>query len=130
VPTREQLEAGWPNSLRKLHAERHGEDHWLAIMVELCERARLRPIPDPKALNAIGCPILLIVGSTDDPRRIRQARVLQEAHDDCQLVVVAGAGHAVHKERPAEVVAAVSDFLGATSAAATPAGIDLRHRGA
>jgi pimeloyl-ACP methyl ester carboxylesterase len=113
VPTREQLEAGWPRSLRRLHLERHGESHWLDVMLELCERAATRPKADPAALEAIACPILLIVGSNDDPRRIRQAQVFEEVHDRCRLVIVEGAGHAVHKERPAEVAAVANDFLGA-----------------
>ena len=111
VPTRDQLVAAWPQSLRKLHAERHGEDHWLDVMVELCDRAARRPKADPDALAAIACPILLIVGSEDDPRRIRQARVFEEAHSRCRLVVVEGAGHAVHKQRRAEVADAMRKFL-------------------
>lgn len=111
VPTRAQLQAMWPRSLRRLHVERHGEDHWLEIMIEICERAALRPKADLDALSAIACPILLIVGSNDDPRRIRQARLLEEVHDRCQLVVIDDARHAVHKEQPAQVVAAVGPFL-------------------
>jgi pimeloyl-ACP methyl ester carboxylesterase len=111
VPTREQLEAGWPRSLRRLHAERHGNNHWLDLMMELCERATARPKADAQTLAAIGCPVLLIVGSKDDPRRIRQARVFQAANDKCRMVIVEGARHAVHKERPAEVAAVVGDFL-------------------
>jgi pimeloyl-ACP methyl ester carboxylesterase len=80
-------------------------------MVELCDRAARRPKADPDALAAIACPILLIVGSEDDPRRIRQARVFEEAHSRCRLVVVEGAGHAVHKQRRAEVADAIRSFL-------------------
>jgi pimeloyl-ACP methyl ester carboxylesterase len=112
VPTREQLESGWPRSLRRLHAEHHGDDHWLDVMVELCERAKVRPKADPDALAAISCPILLILGSKDDPRRVRQARVFEEANDRCRMVIVEGARHAVHKDSPAEVAALVGDFLG------------------
>jgi len=111
VPTRDQLEASWPRSLRRLHAARHGEGHWLDVMLELCERAAQRPRADIDALATVGCPILLIVGSNDDPRRIRQARVLQEAHSQCQLVIVEGARHAVHKEQAGEVAMIVADFL-------------------
>ena len=39
VPTRERLVATWPDSLRRLHADKHGEDHWLEVMLELCRRA-------------------------------------------------------------------------------------------
>jgi pimeloyl-ACP methyl ester carboxylesterase len=111
VPSPERLAAVWPQSLRRLHAERHGEDHWLDIMVELCDRAARRPKADPDALAAISCPILLIVGSDDDPRRIRQARVFEETHSRCRLVVIKGAGHAVHKQRLTEVAHAMRGFL-------------------
>jgi 3-oxoadipate enol-lactonase len=111
VPTREQLEKGWPRSLRRLHREHHGEDHWLELMLELCERAAVRKKADLEALAAVSCPVLLVVGSNDDPRRIRQAQIFEEAHDRCRLVVVEGARHAVHQERPEEVAAIVAVFL-------------------
>jgi pimeloyl-ACP methyl ester carboxylesterase len=111
VPTREQLESGWPRTLRQLHAEVHGEDHWLDVMVELCDRASRRPKADLDKLAAIACPILLIVGERDDPRRIRQAQVLVDAHPRCRVVTVAGGRHAVHKDSPEEVAAIVGDFL-------------------
>ncbi|HMG42287.1 MAG TPA: alpha/beta hydrolase [Acidimicrobiales bacterium] len=111
VPTRAQLEAGWPRSLRRLHIERHGEGHWLELMVEVCDHAARRPKADLEALAAIACPILLIVGSKDDPRRVRQARLFEEVHDRCRLIVVEGARHAAHKDRPLEVAAAVGTFL-------------------
>jgi pimeloyl-ACP methyl ester carboxylesterase len=120
VPTRAQLEAGWPRTLRRLHRERHGEDHWLDLMVELCDRAARRPKADLDALAAIACPVLLVVGSDDDPRRVRQARLFDEVHDRSRLVVIDGARHAVHKDRPVEVAAAVGEFLDAVTATSEP----------
>jgi pimeloyl-ACP methyl ester carboxylesterase len=111
VPTRDHLETAWPRSLRQLHVARHGEDHWLDVMLEVCERAARRPKADPEALGAIGCPILLVVGSEDDPRRVRQAKVFEEAHDRCRLTVIEGGRHAVHKDRGDEVAAVVGAFL-------------------
>jgi 3-oxoadipate enol-lactonase len=113
LPSRAQLTAGWPRTLRHLHAEHHGEEHWLDVMLELCERAAQRPKADLDALASIACPILLIAGSNDDPRRIRQARVMEEAHPGCRLVVIDGARHAVHKDRPADVATAIGEFLDA-----------------
>lgn len=111
VPTRAQLESGWPGTLRALHAERHGPDHWLDVMVELCDRAALRPKADLAAIGGIGCPVLLVLGSEDDPRRLRQAEVMSEAHGRTEIVVVDGGRHAVHKDHRAEVVAAIDTFL-------------------
>jgi 3-oxoadipate enol-lactonase len=111
LPTQAELEAGWPRSLRELHVAHHGEDHWLEIMLELCERSALRPKADLDAIGAIACPLLLIVGSRDDPRRIRDARRVEAAHKCCRVVVVDGARHAAHKDHPVEVAAAVGAFL-------------------
>jgi pimeloyl-ACP methyl ester carboxylesterase len=111
VPSRARLEAVWPSSLRRLHDERHGPDHWLALMLEICDRAALRPKANVDELATIACPILAVVGSKDDPRRVRQTRVLEEAHPCCRVVMVEGAIHAVHKERPDEVAAIIAEFL-------------------
>lgn len=111
LPTRPQLEAGWPRTLRTLHADRHGDDHWLEIMLELCERAAARPRADLDAIARIRCPVLLVLGSEDDPRRLRQAEVMRDAHDRTEIVVIDGARHAVHKDRPAEVAAVLGSFL-------------------
>jgi pimeloyl-ACP methyl ester carboxylesterase len=111
VPTRTQLEDRWPRSLRALHAERHGDDHWLAVMLELCERAAARPKADLEAIGRVTCPMLLVLGSEDDPRRLRQAEVLREAHARTEVVVVENGRHAVHKDRPSEVAAIIDGFL-------------------
>ena len=111
LPTRAQLESRWPGTLRALHAERHGPDHWLDVMLELCDRAALRPKADLAALGRVACPVLLVLGSDDDPRRLRQAEVMREAHDRTEIVVVEGGRHAVHKDHRAEVVAAIDAFL-------------------
>lgn len=111
VPTRAQLESRWPGKLRALHEERHGQDHWLDVMLELCDRAAKRPKADLQAIGSIGCPILLVLGSDDDPRRLRQAEVMGDAHDRTEIIVVEGGRHAVHKDHTPEVVAAMVAFL-------------------
>jgi 3-oxoadipate enol-lactonase len=111
VPTRAQLESRWPGKLRTLHEERHGQDHWLDVMLELCDRAAKRPKADLQAIGCIGCPVLLVLGSEDDPRRLRQAEVMQDAHERTEIVVIEGGRHAVHKDHMPEVVAAMAAFL-------------------
>jgi len=125
VPTREQLVAGWPKTLRRLHVDQHGDDHWLELMVELCERARRRPKADLGALAEIACPILLIVGDQDDPRRVRQANLLVATHPRCTLVTVEGGRHAVHKDRADQVAAAIGGFLDSVSGMSEPPGHGL-----
>jgi pimeloyl-ACP methyl ester carboxylesterase len=80
-------------------------------MVEVCERAVARPKADLNAIAQIQCPVLLVLGSEDDPRRLRQAEVMRDAHDRTEIVVINGGRHAVHKDRPAEVVGAIESFL-------------------
>ena len=111
VPTRGQLESRWPAKLRTLHEARHGQDHWLDVMLELCDRAAKRPKADLQAIGCIGCPVLLVLGSEDDPRRLRQAEVMQDAHERTEIVVIEGGRHAVHKDHMPEVVAAMAAFL-------------------
>ena len=111
VPTRAQLESRWPGTLRALHTERHGQDHWLHVMLELCDRAARRPKADLGAIGRIGCPVLLVLGSDDDPRRRHQAEVMRAAHDRTEIVVVEGGRHAVHKDHTSEVVTAIDEFL-------------------
>jgi pimeloyl-ACP methyl ester carboxylesterase len=125
VPTREQLVAGWPKALRRLHVDQHGHDHWLELMVELCERASRRPKVDLGALAEIACPILLVVGDQDDPRRIRQANLLVATHPRCTLVTVEGGRHAVHRDRADHVAAAVGGFLDSVSGMSEPPGYAL-----
>ena len=121
VPTREQLVAAWPRPLRSLHV-RHGEDHWLDLMLELCAHAAAMPELSPEALATIDCPILLILGSNDDRRRRRQARTFEEANGRCTLVEVPDAGHAAHKQRPEVVGPLVRQFLDAQHARNAQAG--------
>ncbi len=63
------------------------------------------------AIEGIDCPVLLVLGSDDDPRRLKQAEVMRDAHERTEIVVVEGGRHAVHKDHAAEVVAAIDAFL-------------------
>jgi pimeloyl-ACP methyl ester carboxylesterase len=111
LPTRRQLESSWPRTLRELHTQRHGEEHWLEVMLELCHRAAARPRTDLGAYGEIGCPVLLIVGSNDDPRRIRQAELMEQAHRSTELIVIPDARHRVHQDQSSAVISALGAFL-------------------
>jgi len=112
VPSREQLESRWPSTLRKLHVARHGEDHWLEVMLELWNRSAARPRVNLDDFAQITCPVLLIVGSNDDPRRTRQAELMQQARPQTELSVISDANHAVHKDQSSAVITVIEDFLG------------------
>jgi pimeloyl-ACP methyl ester carboxylesterase len=73
---------------------------------------------DADQLGAIAVPTLLVWGEHDSFfLRPEQERLLA-AIPDSRLVVVAGAGHATHWDRPVEVAAQIAGFL-----AATPVGV-------
>ena len=54
---------------------------------------------------------LLIAGDRDDITPVAAQHRLQQSIAGARLVVLAGVGHLVHYERPAEVAAAITDFL-------------------
>ena len=111
VPKQEVMVPSWPRALRDLHVARHGPDHWRTILQMLSDDAAERPqIPD-EMLTAISCPLLLIVGSEDQRRRVRQARHFAEVNSGAQLEVIEGAGHAVHLAEPEWFADRVLRFL-------------------
>ena len=111
VPRSERTVVGWPRSLRDLHAAKHGPEQWRTILETLSDDASTRnQIPDD-LLSAIGCPMLLVVGSEDQHIRVAQARHLAELNDRARLVVVAGAGHAAHAAQPELFTGVVTNFL-------------------
>ncbi|HVV77741.1 MAG TPA: alpha/beta hydrolase [Mycobacteriales bacterium] len=115
VPSRDRLERGWPRELRDLHTERHGPDHWVEVMQELWVRHAERVFIPLEDLAVLTCPILLIHGSSDDPRRIRQAQLFVGANANARIVEINGGAHAVHKDHPDEVHRVVADFLSEVS---------------
>jgi pimeloyl-ACP methyl ester carboxylesterase len=111
MPSRERLERAWPQELRDLHAERHGPDHWVDIMQELWVRHAERVYIPLEDLAVLTCPILLIHGSSDDPRRIRQAQLFVGANANARIVEIDGGAHAAHKDHPEEVQRVIAEFL-------------------
>lgn len=66
--------------------------------------------PDPEWLwSGISVPTLIVTGTEDNAHP--RALALPEHIADCELVVMEGAGHACHLERPWEFDAAMVDFL-------------------
>jgi pimeloyl-ACP methyl ester carboxylesterase len=117
VPSRETLEQAWPKGLRRLHAERHGPDHWIDIMQDLWVRHAERTLIPLEDLQALTIPILLICGSDDDPRRIKQSRLFARTNPMASHIEIDGAGHAVHKDRAEQVEPIIAEFLSNASGA-------------
>lgn len=68
--------------------------------------------PDAMAyIPAIACPILLIAARQDGWSPIAQHSEIAEAAPDAELVIIDNAGHFAPLERPAEVTAAITEWL-------------------
>jgi 2-succinyl-6-hydroxy-2,4-cyclohexadiene-1-carboxylate synthase len=61
-------------------------------------------------VHAIRAPTLLIAGALD-AQYVENARLLEKSIPNARTIVVPKAGHAVHLERPREVVDAATRFL-------------------
>ena len=69
-----------------------------------------RPDVTPQ-LGSITCPTLVIVGQADVISPPQEMRAIAQAIPRARLVEIAGAGHMAPLERPAEVSAALREFL-------------------
>ena len=68
--------------------------------------------PDAMAyLPAITCPILLVAARQDGWSPIAQHREIAEAAPDAELAIIENAGHFAPLERPAEITAAITEWL-------------------
>lgn len=68
--------------------------------------------PDATAYLAdIACPILLVAARQDGWSPIAQHQQIADAAPDTELVIIENAGHFAPVERPAEVAAAITDWL-------------------
>jgi pimeloyl-ACP methyl ester carboxylesterase len=87
-----------------LHVLSHVID-WRGQIITMRDRAYL----------AQGMPILVIWGEGDNVLPVSHATAAVESMPDARLVTVAGVGHFVHVERPAEFSGAVLDFVKTTA---------------
>lgn len=78
--------------------------------------ASTQPTGLPDRVRELTCPTLVMTGAHDRVVPTRVARRLADLITGAHLVVIPGAGHNPHEERPAEVVAALRPFLGSLEA--------------
>jgi pimeloyl-ACP methyl ester carboxylesterase len=121
APGIEYLHRIWPRPLRRLHEPTHGPDHWRTLVALLQQHAASDGEVPPAALAAVGCPVLLLAGDHDYPPRRLQGKRFAEVNPRARYVEIAGAGHAAHLDRPADVARVVSDFLAQADGRARPA---------
>jgi 3-oxoadipate enol-lactonase len=62
-------------------------------------------------LGAIDCPALVVAGDEDVAMGVASATELRDRLPEASLVVLRGAGHTLHLERPSTFAHLVSDFL-------------------
>lgn len=101
----------WPQSLRRLHVEHHGPDHWRTLFRLIAGSWGERPEAPDDVLRTIRCPVLVVQGDAEVPYKKRQAEALVAAAPDARLEVVAGADHPVHVQQADAVNELVRDFL-------------------
>ena len=118
-PSLESLHRNWPHSLKRLHNDRHGPDHWRRLVAALHEDSVNRQEFSLDQLAAVGCPILLLAGARDEATRRAQGLRFAEANARARYIQIDGAAHAAHHERPELVAALIGDFLADVDADAT-----------
>ncbi len=114
VPQVEKMAVWWPRSLRELHTSKHGPEHWRTILEALSDDAADRAQVADDVLSAVGCPILLVVGSKDQPVRVEQALHLAQVNSRARLVTLDGVGHAAHAADPDTFADVAAEFLAST----------------
>jgi 4,5:9,10-diseco-3-hydroxy-5,9,17-trioxoandrosta-1(10),2-diene-4-oate hydrolase len=68
-------------------------------------------IPDPTRILSVAVPALIVWGRDDRAVDVRTATRFHQDIAGSQLVVIDGAGHAVHEEKPDAVNRAIASFL-------------------
>jgi pimeloyl-ACP methyl ester carboxylesterase len=111
VPQAKTMATRWPRSLRNLHTDKHGPEHWRTILEALANDAASRGQLSDEALSAIDCPILLVIGTEDQPYRVNQAQHMTAANARARLIRMDGAGHAAHAADPEQFADCVVKFL-------------------
>jgi 3-oxoadipate enol-lactonase len=89
---------------------------WFTSFAGLCD-AFLR-LDLTKDLARVACPTLVLVAENDILKGASFARIIADRIRGARLAVIPDAGHAVVIERPAEVAAALAEFLGGLPPAA------------
>ena len=62
-------------------------------------------------LPRITCPILVIQGEKDEYGTIAHVQSIQRTTPKAEALLLPGCGHSPHRERPAEVLAAITQFV-------------------
>jgi 3-oxoadipate enol-lactonase len=80
---------------------------WFEAFAELCEAALTLRVD----LAKIAASTLVVCGAEDALKPVAHSRKIAAAIPEAQLLVILGAGHAAVIEKPADVCAAIEEFL-------------------
>ncbi len=98
-----------PRRLARIQANAARNDpHWMARVIRELSPGRQPPLWD--CLPALTLPILLLAGEQDE-KYVQIASQMAARLPQVQMVIVPGAGHNIHAERPARVRAVLKAFL-------------------
>ncbi len=117
----ERIEAhdpAWARDLARRHDPTQGEGAWRRLLPAIAGDVARQPLPEPRALRAIDCPSLVVVGDRDPFAPVDQAWALARQLPDSRLLVVPGAGHEAQVRRPALFNEALAGFYRSTEAVA------------
>jgi len=105
----------WPPRALERFIEAQGPLNYPAIFQKMLDGYNAVADADGEVvrerLGEIRCPVLVLHGETDDVVPVKQAHTLRAGIPHAELHIFPGAGHALHREREAEVRALVLDFL-------------------
>lgn len=101
----------WPRTLRELHVERHGPDHWKTLFRLIAGTWSERPELPPETLATIRCPVLLVHGDQELAFKRRQAQECATVAPRARVVEVAGGSHPIHVQQAEAVLRLVVGFL-------------------
>lgn len=108
----EKRDYGWiKRNYRKANKrlERHPEDKKAKESADLMRLMVEEPRIDPKELNRISCPVLVLVGS-HDAIKPSHSKLISDSFPNGKMTVVEG-GHGIVKTNSADYNAAIESFI-------------------
>jgi len=106
---------GWGQPATRVDAElrRRVHDEILQTYLAQKEEAQPQPLQPPAAgrLGEVEAPLLVVIGSVDEPGGTLNSRFVAESVAGARLVEFEGAAHMVHMEQPARFNELVLEFL-------------------
>jgi 2-hydroxymuconate-semialdehyde hydrolase len=102
----------WRDDMIAFHDRWHGDGYWRELVQATIEETITKPNWSAHELSACRTSVLAIQGSNDGVNVAgRHAETIAKWFPDGASWLVAGAGHSVHWERPAEFCQVVGQFL-------------------